>query len=50
MSELCSILVPILVSLQTFFNEFFGIISFLGFTGAMDFVTPISSIFGCTVP
>ena len=50
MSELCSILVPILVSFQTFFNELFGIISFLGFTGAMDFVTPIASIFGCTVP
>ncbi len=42
--------VPILVSLQTFFNEFFGIISFLGFTGAMDFITPIASIFGCSVP
>lgn len=49
MSEICSSLVPVLLSIQSFLNDFFGFLSFLGFTGTPDIVTPISLLFGCTI-
>ena len=48
MSEICTFLTPIVISIQLFLNDLAGVFGFIGYR-APDLLSPLTFLFGCTI-